>query len=102
WVRLRQRDGTVHEFVVEGATEQELLAGERRRMDCMDCHNRPAHTFHATPERAIDEAIAQGGIPRDLPFVRLEAVQAVSADYAEKSAALQAIADRLREHFRAR
>ena len=101
WVRLRQRDGTVHEFVVEGTTQEELAAGERRRMDCMDCHNRPAHTFHATPERAVHEAMAQGRIPRDLPFVRREAVEAVSAAYPDKTAALQAIADRLREHYRA-
>ena len=34
--------------------------GETRRMDCMDCHNRPAHTMAATPERAVNEAMALG------------------------------------------
>ena len=101
WVRLRHRDGTVQEFVVEGTTPEQLAAGERRRMDCMDCHNRPAHTFHATPERAVNAAMAQGRIPRDLPFARREAVAAVSAEYPDKQAALQSIADRLREHYRA-
>lgn len=101
WVRLRHRDGTVQEFVVEGTTPEQLAAGERRRMDCMDCHNRPAHTFHATPERAVNAAMAQGRIPRDLPFARREAVAAVSVEYPDKQAALQSIADRLREHYRA-
>ena len=101
WVQLRQRDGTVEEFVVEGTTPEQLAAGERRRMDCMDCHNRPAHTFYATPQRAVNEALAQGRIPRDLPFVRREAVAAVSEPYGDKAAALQAIAARLREHYRA-
>jgi nitrate/TMAO reductase-like tetraheme cytochrome c subunit len=99
YVRLRNREGTVREFVVEGTTPEQLAAGTRRRMDCMDCHNRPSHTFHATPERAIDAAIAQGRIPRDLPFVRREAVAAIGADYADRAAALAAIGRRLRDFY---
>ena len=30
---------------------EQLATAERRRLDCMDCHNRPAHTFEFTPER---------------------------------------------------
>jgi hypothetical protein len=99
YVRLRNRDGNVREFVVEGTTPEQLAAGTRRRMDCMDCHNRPAHTFHVTPERAIDAAIAQGRIPRDLPFVRREGIAAVGAEYADRAAALDAIARRLRDFY---
>lgn len=100
YVRLRKRDGTIREYVVDGTTPEQLAAGERRRMDCLDCHNRPAHTFAPTPERAVNDAIAQGRIPRELPFVRREAVAAVRADYSDKSAAHQAIAARLREFYR--
>lgn len=100
WVQLRDRDGNVREFVAPGTTSEMLAAGERRRMDCMDCHNRPAHTFYASPERAVDAAIVQGLIPRGLPFARREAVAAVSPDYPNRQAALEAIASRLREHYR--
>jgi hypothetical protein len=71
-------------------------------MDCMDCHNRPAHTFHPTPERAVDAAIAQGRLPRALPFARREAVAAVSGDYPDRAAALAAIAQRLEDFYRER
>ena len=54
----------------------------------MDCHNRPAHTFEFTPERAVDNAMAEGRIPRELPFVRREALAAVSAEYPDRQAAL--------------
>ena len=30
-----------------------------REMDCMDCHNRPSHTFDL-PDRALDRAMAAG------------------------------------------
>ena len=99
WVRLRDRTGTVREYVVEGVTPDQLANGERRRMDCMDCHNRPAHTFEFTPERAVNNAMAQGRIPRDLPFIRREALAAVAAEYPDRAAALEAIAARLRKHY---
>lgn len=102
YVRLRRRDGTVRDFTVDGTTPEQLAAGTRRRMDCMDCHSRPAHTFQPTPERAVDTAIAQGRIPRELPFVRREAVGAVSTEYADRAAALAGIARRLEEFYAAR
>jgi len=77
WVRMKDRDGNVHEFVVAGTTPAQLAAGERRRMDCMDCHNRPSHVIAPTPERAVNEAMADGAIPLSLPFVHREAVKAL-------------------------
>ena len=59
----------------------------RRRMDCTDCHNRPAHSFSSTPERAVDAAINAGLIDATLPFVRREAVRALAADYPSRDAA---------------
>ena len=100
YVRLRRRDGTVREYLSANTTPEQIAAGERRRMDCMDCHSRPAHAFFASSERAVDTAIAQGRIPNDLPFVRREAVAAVTAEYSDKETASQAIASRLREHYR--
>jgi nitrate/TMAO reductase-like tetraheme cytochrome c subunit len=99
YVRLRDRSGQVREFVVEGTTPDQLAAGTRRRMDCMDCHNRPAHTFHASPERAVDAAIAQGRIPRKLPFARREVVTAIGEMYGDRTAALEGIARRLRQFY---
>jgi nitrate/TMAO reductase-like tetraheme cytochrome c subunit len=102
YVQFTDREGLVREYVVAGTTPAQLAAGTRRRMDCMDCHNRPAHTFHATPERAVDAAMAQGRLPRELPFARREAVAAVRAEYADRAAALAAIAQRLEAFYRER
>jgi len=99
YVQLTDRGGNVREFVAPGATPEQIAAGTRRRMDCMDCHNRPAHTFFASPERAVDAAIAQGRMPRELASVRREAVAAVGTEYGDRAAALEGIARRLREHY---
>jgi hypothetical protein len=100
WVRLRDRSGNVREYVKPGTTPEELARGERRIMDCIDCHNRPAHRFDSTPERAVDSALAVGVIPKELPFVRREAVAALKEEYPNREVALAAIAERLRNHFR--
>lgn len=95
YVRLTTPAGEVREYFVEGTTPEKLAQGERRRMDCVDCHNRPTHPFSASPERAVDAAIASGDIPRTLPFVRREAVAALKVDYPSREAALPEIAARL-------
>ena len=60
------------EYVGEGEA-----AGEKRSMDCMDCHNRPAHDFEM-PERAVDRAIAAGRLDRSRPFTKRDAVLALT------------------------
>jgi hypothetical protein len=100
WVRVKDRNGVVREFTAEGVTPDQLAKGERRRMDCMDCHNRPSHAIAATPERAVNERMASGEIPKTLPFIRREAVKALKATYATQEAADEAIARSLREFYR--
>ena len=102
YVRLTNRQGEVREYFAEGATREQIAGQARRRMDCMDCHNRPAHTFFFTPERAVDSALAQGRLPRELPFVRREAVAAVRGAYTDRTAALKAIESRLTSFYGSR
>ena len=102
WVKLTNRAGKVTEFTVEGTTPADLAKGEYRVMDCLDCHNRPAHTFEPSAERAVDNAIARGEIPRSLPFVRRESVAALKTVYPSKDAAMAAIAAKFRELYHPR
>jgi hypothetical protein len=100
YVRVKDRQGNVREYFAEGVTPDQLARGERRRMDCMDCHNRPSHPMAATAERAVDDAIARGEIPKDLPFVRREAVKALKSEYPSQDVATEQIAAQLREYYR--
>lgn len=47
-----------------------------RTMDCMDCHNRPAHVFPSAND-SVERAMAAGTISTKLPFVKREAVKAM-------------------------
>lgn len=100
YVRVKDRFGSVREYVAEGMAPEQFAAGARRRMDCMDCHNRPSHPMAPSAERAVDEIIARGDIPKTLPFVRREVVKALKESYTDEGAALESIARALREFYR--
>jgi hypothetical protein len=99
YVRLTDRQGNVREYRVAGVSDAALAKGEHRQMDCVDCHNRPSHMFAASPERAIDAAIAQGLIPRGVPFIRREAVAALKVAYPDRDTAQREIDKRLRAFY---
>jgi len=99
YVRMKDRQGVVSEFVVDGVKPEDLAKGERRRMDCMDCHNRPSHAIAPTPERAVNEMMASGDIPKTLPFVHREAVKALKVNYPSQDAAVREISRALRDFY---
>jgi hypothetical protein len=100
YVRLKDRFGNVKEYYAEGVPRDRIAAGERRRMDCMDCHNRPSHPFAPSAERAVDDAMAIGEISPKMPFAKREAVAALKQVYPNQQIALDAIAERLRGFYR--
>jgi hypothetical protein len=68
-------------------------------MQCVDCHNRPAHAF-AVPDRAVDDAIATGRIAADLPFVKGTGVALIKAVYQSDAEAGQKISSGLAGFYR--
>ncbi|HEV8661194.1 MAG TPA: NapC/NirT family cytochrome c [Thermoanaerobaculia bacterium] len=94
WVRIRNRNtGQVTEYVAEGSklTPAQIATMPRRKVDCVDCHNRPTHIYQS-PDRAVDRALASGKIDRSLPYVKQQAVAVLAKDYHSTPQALRAIA----------
>ena len=69
-------------------------------MDCIDCHNRPSHIFARSVERGVNSVLATGGAPKDLPFLKREAVAALKVDYASREEAGAAIERSLTEFYK--
>ncbi|HEV8337212.1 MAG TPA: NapC/NirT family cytochrome c [Candidatus Polarisedimenticolia bacterium] len=101
WVRLKDAAGRITEFSVadSGLSKEEIARAPKRTMDCIDCHNRPAHRF-SLPEEAVDEAIRERGLDRNLPYLRREMISALKASYIDKSAAQRGIAESLAKFYR--
>jgi NapC/NirT cytochrome c family, N-terminal region len=101
WVSHRNADGTQTDFVsTDTPPKPELIAhGERRVMDCMDCHNRPSHIFYL-PERAVDREMAAGRISAALPFVHKVSLDLLKKSYPDRPTAETEIPEELREYYR--
>jgi hypothetical protein len=95
WMRVTNKvDGTVRVYRTE-AFKGEPPADAVRTMDCMDCHNRPAHVF-PTANEAVEKSLAAGTLSLKLPNIKREAVKALlQPDIATAAAAPQKIADYL-------
>ncbi len=99
FVQVTDADGTVTEYMADGIelTPEQLAGSEMRTMDCMDCHNRPAHTF-SLPSRALDAAIFAGRIDRSIPYIRKVAGDALEATH-DGEDDLGSIAGHIRSYY---
>ena len=97
WVRIVDPQGVVTEFRTKGFTN-DPASFTIRAMDCMDCHNRPAHKYQ-TPNDAVNLAISLGHIDRTLPWIKTNAVYALTRDFKTETEALQGIATHLAERY---
>lgn len=93
WMRVVDAEGGVTEyFDIEFEPPDGFPAEEDLRLlDCIDCHNRTAHVM-STPEEAVDGALQWDRIPADIPYIRRQAVDVLSAEYTTTDEALEAIA----------
>ena len=98
WVQKRNEDGSVTEFAASNAGSG-VPQGERRVMDCIDCHNRAAHTF-VTAEDALKRAMAEGAVCPDLPWVHKESLELLKAAYASEAEASVQIPQQLQAFYR--
>jgi len=73
--------------------------GQLRKLDCMDCHNRPAHKFRS-PSELIDAQLEVGRINADLPFIKRETLRVLSESYASTEEAKRDIAASLEAFYR--
>jgi nitrate/TMAO reductase-like tetraheme cytochrome c subunit len=94
YVGVKQKDGSLQEYFSRDLVGMNQTAfvrqardeGRMRLMDCIDCHNRTAH-YIPYPEQAVDQAIADGLISRNLPSIRQRAVELIKVKYADQAEA---------------
>jgi len=101
WVQVTRPDGTIIEYhdSENPPTEEEMRTLPRRRMDCVDCHNRPTHIF-LNPAEMVDRLMANNRIDAAIPYLKKEAVAVVSRDYATLDEAFKGIEEGLLDRYR--
>lgn len=97
WVSKLNTDGSTTQFVT--GDFQQAPSEPKRTMDCIDCHNRAAHSFD-TPEDALNKDMALGSPSASLPFVHKEGLALIKANYASQASAQNAISSGLVTFYR--
>lgn len=102
WVHSKTADGKDKIFISKegGLTEPEMLKGVERKMDCIDCHNRPSHIYHA-PAASINNMMAMNWIDNKLPFIKSVSMDALEKPYTKKEIALDSIKTAIEEFYAA-
>ena len=98
WVERQNGDGSETVFTTLPAGSG-VPAGERRVMDCIDCHNRAAHPF-VTAEEALNQAMSDGPVSPELPWIHKEGLVLLQASYASQDEARVKIPQQLEAFYR--
>ena len=100
WVEYRNDKGVVRAFFTPEASPDSVNALRKFDMECVDCHNRPTHTFDL-PEQAIDKALGLGDVPVTLPYIKKKSVELLKANYSTSTEAAAKLPTALVSFYRA-
>jgi NapC/NirT cytochrome c family protein len=100
WVRSRTLDGkeTIYRSTETVVSDDSLKNAFTRRMDCIDCHNRPTHIYHP-PARSVNHVMTLGWVDPTLPNVKSIAVKALEGSYTTKQNGLDSIKTVVEEFY---
>ncbi len=79
-------------------SQAKLDSLETRVMDCLDCHNRPAHNYR-TPQNFVDKSMSEGKISTALPGIKEVAMKVLYKDYSTKDTAFMAIRKQVTDFY---
>ena len=100
WVEYRDtQTGQTRTFLGEGVTPDSIKNLPVYEMQCVDCHNRPTHTFES-PERGMNNALALGELSVTLPFIRKKGVELLKANYSSQKEAAEKLPTALADFYR--
>src|SRR6266850_863886 len=100
WVEYRDATtGKVTTFVSEGTTPDSIKSLPIYEMQCVDCHNRPTHTFESASQ-GLDEALILGDVPAGLPFIKKKGVELLTANYKSSGEAAEKLPSALVSFYR--
>jgi hypothetical protein len=100
WVEYRNSNTGETRTYVAGDVKPGLIeAMPHFELQCVDCHNRPTHTFEL-PEQAVDGAMAKGDIPVTLPYAKKTGVEILKVAYSTDDDASKRIPEAFTSFYR--
>ncbi len=101
WVRytnIRTGKITVYQDKEAKFDTLQIRQSAVRKMDCIDCHNRPSHKYNP-PTIFINEALTAGMIPSELPGIKDLAMDICSNEFGSTDSAMQFIRNEIQDKY---
>jgi hypothetical protein len=101
WVEAKNRETgqvTVYQSKDSTLTPAQIESAPKHSMDCIDCHNRPTHIY-VPPDRSVDQSLVAHRLDPNMPFIKQQAVAALTAEYKTSDEAAQGIAKTLNDFY---
>jgi NapC/NirT cytochrome c family protein len=101
WVKYTDKEtGEVTTYFNEDdeIDSTDLAQLDRRTMDCMDCHNRPSHSYKLSQDY-VDNLIITGKVPKSIPNIKYITMEILKEIYDTKEDALKAINDEILNYY---
>ena len=100
YIYVKDMQGRVTEYFAKDSTltKEQIARAEKRRMDCVDCHNRPTHIY-VPPDLAVDQSITARRLDVSLPYLKQQAVATLTGKYDTTDGALRAIATDIHDFY---
>jgi hypothetical protein len=102
WVKMTNlKTGEIKTFMdTENPMDKAALDSiPSRTMDCMDCHNRPSHLYNS-PTFYINNAMVAGKIPKDIPYIKKAAMEALKTSYTSMDSAMSMISQTVVDFYK--
>ena len=101
WVKVRSKStGKVTIYRAENSPvkDEDIKPDMTRKMDCIDCHNRPSHIYNP-PMTSVDHLMALNSIDPGLPYIKSIAVQYLDRPYSTKEGALDSLKSSVEDFY---
>jgi nitrate/TMAO reductase-like tetraheme cytochrome c subunit len=100
YVHVRDMQGRETDYYAKDSTlsKEQIAQAAHRLMDCIDCHNRPTHIY-VPPDSAVDQSITAHRLDPALPYLKQQAVAALTGKYDTTPAAMEGIAKSLQDFY---
>jgi nitrate/TMAO reductase-like tetraheme cytochrome c subunit len=101
WIRVKRLDGKerVYRSSEVQMSDAEVVKAQKRRMDCVDCHNRLGHPYNP-PSLILNALLTVQLVDPELPEIKRVAVEALDAEYASQGDAQKRIETSIKDFYK--
>jgi hypothetical protein len=101
WVKLTNRKtGVVKIFQDKDnpVSNSAVDSLAKRSLDCMDCHNRPSHSYKSA-NVYMDNALISGLVPDSLPFIKKASMKVLGNQFSTRDSAMLGIREGITTYY---